>query len=188
MRKLLAGVGALTGAAIIALLALSDNESRDTGVLVRFEPAGLVQRISSRADEIEIYIGQNVLRLNRAAPGRWLDAERRGVAKADVLSQHVANGLHFLEVTAPSRVIDGSRSSQSALSNFGLAPPRYKVVAKAHGERIASVEFGNLNPSGTAQYVRVVGQNSVYLMPLHLGGEWEAVAAALGAAPTGGQP
>ena len=37
-------------------------------------------------------------------------------------------------------------------------------------------DFGTLNPTSTSQYVRLVGQPTLYLMPRHVGAEWEVTA------------
>ena len=61
-------------------------------------------------------------------------------------------------------------------AEFGLDPPAYLVsLEKADRSEIVA-DFGTLNPSGTAQYLRLVGQPNVYLMPRHVGTEWEVTA------------
>jgi hypothetical protein len=46
------------------------------------------------------------------------------------------------------------------------------TVGTAQGA-VATANFGVLNPVGTSQYVRIGGSPTVYLMPRHVGSEWQ---------------
>lgn len=175
MRALVAIAGLLIAAALIAVLAFTGQWPGEEKH-VRFQPAGIVAKLPSRASQIKLRAGGVTFRLTRIAANRWQDAARPGAPGQEILSRQVAAGLHFLAVTAPSRVIDQAPEA-TGLAEFGLAPEHYRVTLLVGGQAVCAIAFGGLNPAQTAQYVRVIGRPKVYLMPLHLGRQWEAVAA-----------
>ncbi len=189
MRALLAIAGVLLGTALIAALALSGHVPGEGG-LVRFTPAGIIEKLPSRANQIELRAHGAIFRLTRTASKHWVDADRPDASGQEVLNRRVAAALRFLEVTAPSRVIDKAQYGTAALAQFGLAPERYRVTLFVDGKAACTIDFGSLNPSKTSQYVRVVGRDKLYLTPLHLGRQWEAVeaSAAQAAAPSSASP
>jgi hypothetical protein len=178
-------MGALLAAGVIVALALSGRTPGQES-LARFEPAGIVQKLPARATAIEFRAGERAFMLTRSASNQWQDAKRPGVLPNGDLNRRVATALHFLEVTAPARVLDEAQYGAGALAQFGLAPERYRVTLFIEGKAACTIEFGGLNPSGTGQYVRVLGREKLYLMPPYFGRQWEEVA--LLAAAAAGQP
>jgi hypothetical protein len=63
----------------------------------------------------------------------------------------------------------------ASFAEFGLDPPASAVALSAANGPVATVNFGVLNPVGTSHYVRIGGSPTVYLMPRHVGGEWQVV-------------
>ncbi len=171
--------------ALIVALALSGHPPGGGG-LIRFEPTSILDDIPSHADGIELVTRGVTLRLRRSTSNHWIYEARSDAPTPDVVNQRVATALHFLQVSGPSRTIDLSESSSASLAQFGLAPARCSVSLFVDGKPVSVLEFGGLNPPKTAQYMRVLGRNKLYLMPLHVGAQWEAVAAAANAASFSG--
>jgi hypothetical protein len=84
--------------------------------------------------------------------------------------------LHFMHVSQPTRILDPSDYEGANFAEFGLDPPAYLVSLEQPDRSAIIADFGTLNPSGTSQYLRLVGQPTVYLMPRHVGTEWEVTA------------
>ena len=78
-----------------------------------------------------------------------------------------------MHVTEPTREIPATELSAANFAEFGLDPPASVVVFGASGGTVATASFGVLNPAGVAQYVRLAGAGTVYLMPRHVGTEWQ---------------
>jgi hypothetical protein len=179
VRTLLAITGALLATGLIAALALSGHTPGE-GSLVRFEPAGIMGKFPEHVSQIELRVDGLTYMFKRDAANQWLNANQPNAPVQEAINQHIAAALRFLEVTTPSRVINRSQYSQALFTQIGLAPERYRVTLFAPGTSARIIEFGDLNPLKTAQYVRVLGDDRLYLMPLHFGSQWEAIAAAAG--------
>ena len=72
-----------------------------------------------------------------------------------------------------------SRGVVSVGSSVTDEPPAVEepvVVATLSGPdgKVLSVRFGNLNPEGFLQYMRIDGDPKVYLMSRFIGAEWTA--------------
>ena len=89
------------------------------------------------------------------------------------LASHIDIGLRLLHVSEPAREIAPAELTPASFAEFGLDPPASVVTLGAANGPVATVNFGVLNPVGTSQYVRVGGSPTVYLMPRHVGSEWQ---------------
>jgi hypothetical protein len=139
--------------------------------MVRFSGKGLVPGGPLDVTEVEIRAGQDSVGFRRAAAG-WIIHRMTGAVPAE-LASHIDTGLRFLHVSEPMREIAPTELTPASFAEFGLDPPASVVsVSAAHGE-VTTVNFGVLNPVGTSQYVRIGGSPTVYLMPRHVGSEWQ---------------
>ena len=56
---------------------------------------------------------------------------------------------------------------------IGLDPPRLSVTLYGGGgEPVLTARFGDFNPDGYLQYMRIDGDPRLYLMSRFVGGEW----------------
>jgi hypothetical protein len=92
------------------------------------------------------------------------------------IAARIEAGLRFLAVSAPVRTLGSGDRNGTDMEAFGLDPPRRLVSLTTAEGASATVAFGAANPAQTSQYVRVVGRPAVYLMPRHVGAEWELAA------------
>ena len=81
--------------------------------------------------------------------------------------------MQFLHVSEPTRTLDPADYQGMSFSDFGLSPPAFLVSLAEIDGTVTVTDFGALNPTGTSQYVRVVGQLKLCLMPRHIGAEWK---------------
>jgi len=141
----------------------------------RFEASGLMREALERIDRVELAREGHRWVFARDAAGGWVAADGERAPIAPDLAAHLEAAIRFLRVSAPIRVMHPEEYRGALPEEFGLEPPRYTVAVFSRGAAAFSAAFGNLNPMQTAQYVRVEGRGELYLMPRHVGREWEAV-------------
>jgi hypothetical protein len=139
--------------------------------VVRFAGKGLVASAPSDITQVEIRAGQESVAFRRAAGGWTIDGMTEAVPAE--LASHIDIGLRLLHVSEPAREIAPSELTPASFAEFGLDPPASVVTVGAVQGPVATVNFGVLNPVGTSQYVRISGSPTVYLMPRHVGSEWQ---------------
>jgi hypothetical protein len=81
-----------------------------------------------------------------------------------------------MHVSTADRAIDPAEYQGSSFADFGLDPPAYAVSLVAADRSTVVANFGTLNPSRTSQYVRLLGQPTLYLLPRYVGAEWQVAA------------
>jgi hypothetical protein len=163
---------AALAAGFIGLLAFRDE--RPEPGLARFRPAGLladwpVQQVTS----VDVGAGTDHRSFYRDPGGGWR-LEAAGAATTADLAERIETGLKLLHNSAPER----TDLTSGQLGEFGLAPPRLTVTARAASGDSIAVEFGGSNPLGLERYARVVGRTEVLLMPAFVADAWERVAEA----------
>ena len=141
--------------------------------MVPFTSKGLVAIPSSDITRVEIRTGQDVVSLRRDAGGWTIDGVT-GAVPAE-LASHVDAGLRLAHVSEPAREMAANELTAGSFAEFGLDPPASVVALSTASGAVATLNFGVLNPAGTSQYVRLGGAPTVYLMPRHVGDEWQLV-------------
>src|SRR5947199_6550572 len=134
---------------------------------------GLLANAPSEIERIGIRSGAQSVTL-RGKPGGWMIEGIEGPAPAELVA-HVDMGLRFLNVSEPSREIPAADLAPEGFAAFGLDPPSEVAVLETRSAVAATVNFGTTNPAGTSHYVRLGGAPTIYLMPRHLGAEWQVV-------------
>ena len=160
--------GAALMVALLAALALS---GRSPGLPeIKFSPQGIVTATPSTVTAAEIRTGGERIGFRRTKDGAW-SFERSNTPLPEELASHLDMALHFMHVSEPARSLDPSEYQTTNFTEFGLDPPAY-IVSLEQADGAATVaDFGMLFLSGTSQYVRLIGQPKVYLMPRHVGTE-----------------
>lgn len=185
-------VAILCAVAALGLLLVFAASGRLPGFrgLAEFEAGGIVSVAPESVTRVAVRAGDRSVVLLRRAGGWVLDGADATVPAE--LAKHVETGLRFLNVSKPTREIADSDLDAGSFAGFGLDPPARLVLVGTAGGQTATVNFGTLNPPGTSQYARLSGAGTVYLMPRHVGGEWDVVQdmanrlpAAAGPAPAG---
>jgi hypothetical protein len=164
------------GTLMIAVLAALALSGRSPGLPeIKFTQQGIVAAIPSAITAAEIRTGGERIGFRRAKGGDW-SFERSNTPVPKELASHLDLALQFMNVSEPTRSLDPSEQETANFAEFGLDPPAYLVSLEQPGQPAIVADFGTLNPSGTAQYLRLVGRPTVYLMPRHVGVEWEVAA------------
>jgi hypothetical protein len=164
-------------AALLALIGILATTGRppDSNDIQRFEANGIMTTQPSHIGRIEIRLGNDRIAFRRADTGSWaFDASHRPVPNE--LASHVDAGLRFMHVSTPARMLDPSDYRGTSFVDFGLDPPAYLVSLGITDGSSLIADFGALNPAGTSQYVRIVGHPTLYLLPRHVGAEWQLAA------------
>jgi hypothetical protein len=171
--RLLAPLAAALLVVLLAAITISGHwpELRQ---MVLFSGKGLVASAPSDVMQVEIRAGQESLALRRLAAG-WAVDGMTEAAPAE-LAAHIETGLRLLHVSEPAREIAPAELTPASFAEFGLDPPASVVALGAAQGPVATVNFGALNPASTSQYVRIGGSPAVYLMPRHVGNEWQVAA------------
>ncbi len=168
--RLVAPLAAALLIVLLAAIAISGHWP-ELQQMVRFSGKGLVASAPSDATQIEIRAGQESIGFRRAAGGWIIDGMKEPVPAE--LASHIDIGLRFLHVTEPVREIAPADLTPASFAEFGLDPPASVVTVGSGQGALTTLNFGVLNPVGTSQYVRIGGSPTVYLMPRHLGSEWQ---------------
>jgi hypothetical protein len=169
-RNVTALLAAVAMVAFIAGLALTGSLPGGQ-TMQRFEPRGIVAALPSEIDRIEIRQGRARLAFLRLAGGWAFDGPTATEAPGE-LSLHLDAALRFLHVAAPARTLGPDEYRGESFADFGLDPPACVVSLGAGDKSLAVADFGALNPAQTSQYVRLLGQPTLYLLPRHVGAEW----------------
>ena len=168
--RFVAPFGAALLIALLAAITISGHWP-ELKQMVHFAGKGLVASEPSDITQLEIRAGQESIAFRRAAGGWTIDGMTEAVPAE--LASHIDTGLRLLHVSEPAREIAPAELTPASFAEFGLDPPASVVTLGAANGPVATVNFGVLNPVGTSQYVRVGGSPTVYLMPRHVGGEWQ---------------
>ena len=179
MTRAARGYAALAaGALMVALIAALAQTGRWPSALpeIHSEAHGIVPAEPSAVVGAEIRTGRDRVAFRRTRSGSWTFDRPDDPGVPTELASHLNNALQFMHVSEPARTLDPNEYEGARFVDFGLDPPAYLVsLEKADGSVIVA-DFGTLNPANTSQYVRLVGQPRLYLVPRHVGAEWELTA------------
>jgi hypothetical protein len=165
------------GALMVALIAALALIGPPPGLpKLHFEARGIVQEQPAAIDRVEIRTGRDSVAFRRVRSGSWIFDRPEGSNVPSELASHLDNALQFMHVSEPARSLEPADYAGARFTEFGLDPPRYVISLEKADRSVAVADFGTLNPASTSQYVRLVGQPTLYLMPRHVGAEWELTA------------
>jgi hypothetical protein len=169
-RRLLAVGGATLAVAFLVGMVMS-GRVRDSGQLVRFVPAGVLADVPARVSRIELRSNGRTWVFVRTVEGWRPASDQRPVQPP--LAIHLDDGIKFLHVSAPVRILDRQDWAERGLAEFGLDRPALSAVLFEDGRRLLAVDFGSPNPQKVLQYMRIDGRDEIYVMSRFIGEEWE---------------
>jgi hypothetical protein len=158
--------------ALLAALAIT-GQWPELRSKVAFASKGLVAVAPAAIHRVEIRNGSDSVALHRQAGGWSIDGTQSAVPAE--LAARLDTALRLVHVSEPAREIPASELTAGSFAEFGLDPPAHVATLEAGTGLIATVNFGALNPAGTSHYVRLGGAPTVYLLPRHVGAEWQMV-------------
>ena len=138
--------------------------------LVRFEAKGVLKLSPDEITRVELSRGTQRLTLLRTGETEWATPDGVNIGAA---GRRVSKAVQIMHNSGPVREIEATELSGSDPSPFGLDPPRLSVkLYGARGQPILTARFGEFNPEGYLQYMRIDGDPRLYLMSRFVGGEW----------------
>ncbi len=168
---------AAASALMVALIGVLAFTGRPPGLPNHhFEPKGIVPVQPAAMIAAEIRTGADRFAFRRTPSGSWTFDQANAPGVPSELATHLNNALQFMYVSDPARALDPGEYQGISFADFGLDPPRYLVSMETADKATIVADFGTLNPAGTAQYARLVGQPTLYLLHRHVGAEWELTA------------
>lgn len=175
VRRLLPYLLAILGLAYLGAMVVSGAMPVQRQ-FVRFEAKGLLTLPPDRIARIELRHGPDILTLLRRGETRWTTPEGTDPGGA---GSRIETALRMMRNSAPVREMPAAELTGIDTAPFGLDPPRLSVRLFAEGsEPVLAAGFGERNPEGYLQYMRLDGDGRLFLMSRFIGEEWEEVMAA----------
>jgi hypothetical protein len=163
MNRLLWSVAALGAFAFLLALALSGG--RGGPGLAPFTPKGLMTIPLDEVREVDVESGWNRLHFVRTSEG-WRANDAASATQLDT-------ALTLLRNSGPERVLSEKEVKEADAAQFGLEPPRVRVVVRGKGSANFAISFGATNVLGLSRFARVEGRNEIALLPGFVAEEWE---------------
>lgn len=171
-------IAALVTCTLIALLGalvISGHRPEYRGLVSFASTKGVVASAPADVRRVEMRTGPESVTLSRNAGGWVIEGEGGATAVPAEMASHIEVALRFLHVSEPSREIGAAELTAASFAEYGLDPPASVVELDAADGKATTVNFGILNPTNTSQYLRLAGAGTVYLVPRHVGAEWQVV-------------
>ena len=151
------------------------GEQMQQAQFVKFEAKGLLAEDPAVVKSVVLRRGEASVTLLRGAQG-WT---REGVVVAATLQPRVDLAVKFLHTAGPVRRIEAAAMGDTTQGELGFDASALTVTAQLDTTRVFTFTLGARTPEGSLQYLRVAGEEAVYLMSGFVGEEWEALWAGL---------
>ena len=169
---MLTPIAALLAVGVLVAMVVSGH-LRENKQFVRFAPAGVMPESPDEIDRIEVTTSAGRREYVRANDG-WR-AGPAGPFAPRSLASHLNDSIKFMHVSAPVRVMERTEWSSLGLREFGLDPPRLRVVVNRSGASRFAISFGATNVLGLSHYARREGDREIALLPGFVAEAWEHV-------------
>ena len=138
--------------------------------LVRFEAKGVLKLSPDGITRVELSRGTERVTLLRTGETEWATPDGVNIGAA---GPRVSKAIQIMHNSGPVREIEAAELSGRDPAPFGLDPPRLSVkLYGGGGQPVLTARFGEFNPEGYLQYMRLDGDQRLYLMSRFVGGEW----------------
>jgi hypothetical protein len=152
------------------LVALALTGGRGPG-LAPFTPRGLMTIPLQDVREVDVETSEGRWHFVRAEDG-WRATV--GTTTAGFATR-LDGALTLLRNSGPERVLNATEIAGVDAAQFGLDPPRLRVVVNGSGTSRFAISFGATNVLGLARYARRQGSLEIALLPGFVAEEWERV-------------
>ena len=136
--------------------------------LVKFEASGVLRIAPQSAERVMLSRAGRQVVFIRAKDGIWTWED--GAALGDAAPAHIETGLKMLHNSGPVRKIEPDELTGIDARPFLLEDPAVTVDVAGGGQSLTA-RFGGLNPEGFLQYMRLDGDQRLYLMSRFIGAE-----------------
>jgi hypothetical protein len=162
-------------AATAFLAALAFTGGRSGPGLAPFTPNGLLTLPAEAVREVDVSSGDGQWHFVHGEGG-WRAERGKTTAGFEV---RLEGALTLLRNSAPERILSDAELASVDVAQFGLDPPRLRVVVSGPGAKIFAISFGATNLLGLSRYARLDGKREIALLPGFVAEAWEQ----LGGAP-----
>jgi hypothetical protein len=167
MNRLAWAAAALGAMAFLVTLAFTGG--RGGPGLDPFIPKGLMTIPIEDVREIDIAAPRGHWHFVRTQGG-WRATQ--GIATAG-FEVRLDSALKLLRNSGPDRVLTEAEVARAGAAQFGLAPPRLRIIVSGTGASVFAISFGGTNPMGLSHYARLEGSPEIALLPAFVAEEWE---------------
>jgi hypothetical protein len=167
MNRLVWAAAALGATAFLAALAFTGG--RGGPGLEPFKPKGLMAIAVEDARDVDVTTVRGNWHFVRTQDG-WRTTAGEATAGFEA---RLDGALRLLRNSGPDRVLSEAEVTQAGAAQFGLAPPRLRVIVSGPGASVFAISFGGINPMGLSHYARLDGRQEIVLLPAFVAEEWE---------------
>jgi hypothetical protein len=158
-------------AAIAFLAALAFTGGRGGPGLAPFTPNGLLVIPAKEVREVDVATRAGQWRFARGVGG-WRVTQGNAPPGFEV---RLESALTLLRNSGPERILTGGEVAGVDAAQFGLDPPRLRVVVRGSAASVFAISFGATNLLGLSHYARLDGQREIALLPGFVAEAWEQV-------------
>jgi hypothetical protein len=177
-------------AVLLALLAVGfllamilTGQLPETRQLAKFEARGVLAVPPEQVRRVELHIGEHTTTFVRLSDHTWMGGKDQEAISGE-LQEHLEQAMAFMHTSRPVRVMHRDEYHSTPLHEFGLEQPRCAVVLSDGRRVLLEASFGAYNPQELLQYMRLRGDNNLYLMSRFVGQAWEHLGEHLAWIPT----
>jgi len=167
MNRLAWAAGALGATAFLVTLAFTGG--RGGPGLEPFVPKGLMTIPIEDVREIDVAAPRGHWHFVRTRDG-WRATQ--GIATAG-FEVRLESALKRLRNSGPDRVLTEAEVARAGAAQFGLAPPRLRIIVSGPDASVFAISFGVTNPMGLSHYASLDGSSEIVLLPAFVAEEWE---------------
>ena len=167
MNRLAWAAAALGATAFLVTLAFTGG--RGGPGLEPFVPKGLMTIPIEDVREIDVAAPRRHWHFVRTQDG-WRATQ--GIATPG-FEVRLDSALKLLRNSGPDRVLTEAEVAQAGAAQFGLAPPRLRIIVNGSDASVFAISFGVTNPMGLSHYARLDGSSEIALLPAFIGEEFE---------------
>jgi hypothetical protein len=141
--------------------------------LVKFEAEGVLRVAPEEVRGVTLSRGGRSVAFTRTSRQGWARAD--GGALAQAARTRIDTAVKMLHRSGPTREIAPHELVGADARSFGLDEPGLvAAVFGAIGNHVLTARFGGHNPEGFLQYMRLDGDERLYLMSRFVGAEFLA--------------
>ena len=166
MSRLVWAAAALGATGFLAALAFTGG--RGGPGLEPFMPKGLMTIPVEDVREVDVIASRGHWHFVRTQAG-WRATEGAAAAVSRRASTARSSSSQLGTGSRPDR----GGSARVGVAQFGLEPPRLRVIVSGPGSSVFAISFGGTNPMGLSHYARLDGSQEIALLPAFVAEEWE---------------
>ena len=151
------------------LMALAFTGGRGGPGLEPFKPKGLMKIPVEEVRQVDVLAPRGHWHFVHTQDG-WRATQGTVAAGFEA---RLDGALKLLRNSGPDRVLTEAEVARAGAAQFGLAPPRLRVIVSGPGASVFAISFGVTNPMGLSHYARLDGSSEIALLPTFVGDEWE---------------